>query len=95
MTRKDKIQHLLITYLLSYGSIELALPDGVKLGIGITQEAEDGSVVKQKDYCWVRTQRQNREVAIDSYNVGMNLKGQGNIILIDESEREEVNVSVV
>jgi hypothetical protein len=95
MTRKDKIQHLLITYLMSYGAIELSLPDGVLLKIGITQEGKDGSFVKQKDYCWVSTQRDDKEVAIDSYNVALNFRDQGNIILIDESGVEEVNVSVV
>jgi hypothetical protein len=96
MTRKDKIQHLLISYLLKHGSIELKLPDGIDLEIGITQEDKYGSLIKEKDYCWVVTKRCGKLVEIDSYNLGLNFLDEGGIILIDEDEVEDtININVV
>jgi hypothetical protein len=41
----SKIQHLLVSYLLKNGSIDLLLPDGIKLEIGIIQENSEGELV--------------------------------------------------
>jgi len=95
MTRKDKIQYLLISYLLKHGSIKLQLPDGVDLEIGITEEGFSGKKFKKQDYCWVITRREDREVELDSYNLGLNFLDEDSIILIDEDNVEEtINVSV-
>jgi hypothetical protein len=83
MTRKDKIQYLLITYLLNHGAIELQLPDGIELEIGITQEGKHG-ICKEKDYCWVVTSRGDRQAALDSYNLGLSFEEDNNIIFIDD-----------
>ena len=40
MNKKNKIQQLLITHLLEEGSIELKLPDGMVLELGITKEGD-------------------------------------------------------
>lgn len=96
MTRKDKIQYLLISYLLKHGSIKLQLPDGVDLEIGITQEGHDGEQFKNQEYCWVTTRREDRFVELDSYNLGLNFLDGGSIILIDDDEIEDtISVSVV
>ncbi len=39
MSRKDKIQHLLISHLLEEGTIQLALPDGMVVELGILKES--------------------------------------------------------
>ena len=62
MTRKDKIQHLLITHLLQEGEIELALPDGLRLELGITRENRHGDLEKCSDYCWLVASQQKRSV---------------------------------
>jgi len=70
MTRKDKIQNLLIRYLMTEGEIALALPDGMKLEVGVTKEGKQGSA-KQADYCWVQTSQDERATFIDSYSLHM------------------------
>lgn len=55
--RESKIQELVIKHLLSNGELQILLPDGLTLDIGITQEGKDGGLHKVKDYCWVIAQR--------------------------------------
>lgn len=66
----SKIQYLLISHLLSEGSIELTLPDGMIVELGITQEGKNG-LEKCDDYCWVIASQDNRSVSIDSFNLGL------------------------
>jgi hypothetical protein len=83
--KNSKIQSLLITHLLDQGAIELVLPDGLVLELGITQESEDGSLKKCDDYCWVIASQKDRSVSIDSYNLGLRFSRENaNILLEDE-----------
>lgn len=70
MSNKSKIQYLLITHLQKYGTIDLRLPDGVALEIGITEETKHGKV-KNEDYCWVLTKRDDRSTLLDRYSMRM------------------------
>jgi len=82
---KNKIQSLLVSHLLKHGQIELLLPDGVILEIGITQEGKDGEIVKKDDYCWVITSRNDRSANIDSYNLGLRFNDGENILVLEDS----------
>lgn len=82
---KNKIQSLLVSHLLKHGQIELLLPDGVTLEIGITQEGKDGEIVKKDDYCWVITSRDERSTSIDSYNLGLKFHDDANILVLEDS----------
>jgi hypothetical protein len=82
---KNKIQSLLVSHLLKHGQIELLLPDGVTLEIGITQEGKDGEIVKKDDYCWVITSREGRSTNIDSYNLGLRFSDAENILVLEDS----------
>lgn len=82
---KNKIQSLLVSHLLKHGQIELLLPDGVTLEIGITQEGKDGELVKKDDYCWVITSRDGRSTSIDSYNLGLRFNDAENILVLEDS----------
>ena len=100
MSSKGKIQHLLIDYLLKHGQIELLLPDGVVLEIGLTQEDESGGFVVKDDYCWVIATHKDRSAAIDPYNLGIRFSGDGkNLVLedrfIDQDGTEVTRVDVV
>jgi hypothetical protein len=78
MSSKGKIQHLLIDYLLKHGQIELLLPDGVVLEIGVTQEdATTGGFIVKDDYCWVIATHKDRSAALDPYNLGLRFSGDG------------------
>jgi len=92
MTRKDKIQCLLINYLLDHGSIALNLPDSMQVEIGITQEGKDGHYVKKNNYCWVVASKEDKWVEMDSYNLGLNFGERDGIILVDDADN---SVSVV
>ena len=84
MKKQNKIQALLVQHLLKYGQIELKLPDGVVLEIGVTQEGKDGEIEIKDDYCWVIAGRENRSVSMDSFNMGLRFEDQNDIIVFDD-----------
>ena len=85
MSRKNKIQYLLITYLREFGSIQLNLPDGVKLGIGVTQEDRRGNIIKSDDYCWVVASREDKTALLDSYNLGLSFADEKENIVVEHT----------
>lgn len=66
-----KLQYLLIKQLLDTGTVELVLPDGIHLEIGIMQEDEFGEKAKVDNYCYVVTTRQGKSAMLDTYNLGV------------------------
>jgi len=86
MTKKDKLQHMLISLLLEEGKISLNLPDGMTLDIGIVKENEKGEFIKDDNYCWLVASQKNRDVYIDSYNFGLKFEDSGRLILEDSNE---------
>jgi len=83
--KTNKIQALLINYLLKHGHIQLQLPDNVLLEIGITEEIEKGKIQKSDDYCWVIAKKENRAAVIDSYNLGIRFENEDKMILLDDT----------
>lgn len=81
---KNKIQSLLVEHLLKHGQIELILPDGVTLEIGLTQENQDGKLMIKDDYCWVIASQGGRATSIDSYNMGLRFEDSDRIIVFDD-----------
>lgn len=78
-----KLQHLLITQLLEDGRVELILPDGIVLEIGITQENKHGDQVKVDDYCYVVATRLDRSMVMDSYNLGLQFEKSDDTIVYE------------
>lgn len=68
--KAKKIQALLTNHLLKCGSIELLLPDGVTVEIGITKEGKHGTEIAN-DYCFVKASRDSNATLLDTYNVGL------------------------
>lgn len=87
--KKRKLQHLLIKQLMEHGSVELLLPDGVTLEIGIVQEDKNGDLVKADDYCYVVASRDDRTAMIDSYNLGLQFNDKGDNIIYEGSDVDE------
>jgi len=85
MTKKDKIQHLLITHLREEGHIELVLPDGIILEVGVTKEGRSGDLEKCDNYSWVIATQDDRTVSIDSYNLGLRFMKQDSRIVFEDS----------
>jgi len=81
---KNKIQSLLVTHLLKHGQIELILPDGVVVEIGVTQENSHGDLVSKKDYCWVVATREDRSACLDAYNLGVRFADDSRIIVLED-----------
>lgn len=77
---KNKLQRLLTEYLLKEGSLELALPSGMVLELGVTQENRYGDQEITPDYCWVVASHRGRSVTIDRYNLGLRYKGDGEMV---------------
>jgi hypothetical protein len=81
---QNKIQSLLVTHLLKHGQIEIKLPDGVILEIGVTQLTENGQLIKKDDYCWIIASRENRSASMDSYNMGLRFEDDKDIIVFED-----------
>ena len=79
-TTKNKLQQLFVEHLLKTGAVELALPNGMVLEVGVTQENKYGDLEITQDYCWVVASQKNRSVSIDSYNLGMRYTGEKEIV---------------
>jgi hypothetical protein len=79
-TTRSKIQRLFVDYLLKEGALELALPNGMVLEVGVTQENKYGDLEITPDYCWVVASQRNRSVSIDSYNLGIRYSGDKEIV---------------
>ena len=89
MTKKDKIQHLLISHLLENGQIELTLPNGLTLEVGITKEGRYGELELCDDYCWIIASQEDRSVCIDRYNLGLRFSDDDHKILVEDSEQKD------
>ena len=83
-SRALKLQYLLITQLLKKGVVELILPDGVTLEIGITQEDQFGDMHKEEDYCYVVASRDGKSVVLDSFNLGLQFEPEEHTIIYEE-----------
>lgn len=79
-----KLQCLLITELLQKGTVDLILPDGITLEIGIMQEDEDGNREKADNYCYVVATRGGRTASLDSYNVGVQYESDPDLIVCED-----------
>lgn len=74
----------MITQLLEEGSVQLILPDGVTLDIGILQEDKFGNLKKTDDYCYVVASRDGKTAMLDSYNLGLQYESNENAIVFEE-----------
>lgn len=83
MNSKSKIQSLLVTHLLKHGQIEIKLPDGMVLEIGVTQE-DDSEIKIVEDYCWVIASQKSRSVNLDSFNMGLRFEDEEDIIVFED-----------
>jgi hypothetical protein len=82
--KSRKLQYLLINQLLEKGSVQLLLPDGMRLDIGIVQEDEFGKIKKEEDYCYVVASRDGKTAMIDSYNVGVQYEEEKNTMVYED-----------
>lgn len=77
---RNKIQRLLVEYLMKEGAVQLALPSGMVLEVGITQENKYSEQEITPDYCWVVASQKNRSVCIDRYNLGVSYSGDTEMV---------------
>ncbi len=96
MTRTDKLQHLLITHLKEHGKVELVLPDGIMLEIGITQENGRGEIEidDDGDYCFVTAKRHDKSILIDSFNLALQFEDCPSTIIFEDNITDDVGMPV-
>lgn len=86
MSSKKNIQTLLIKHLIDEGHVELILPDGVRIEIGVTQEDNKGNVVNCiEDYCYVTVKRENVAFLVDSYAACLQYIEEKDTMLVEDS----------
>lgn len=79
-TTSSKIQRMFVEFLMKEGAVELALPNGMVLEVGITQENRYGDLEITPDYCWVVASHRDRSISMDNYNLGIRYKGDREIV---------------
>lgn len=89
MNASRKLQSLLIRQLLAEGTIQIILPDGVLLEIGITQEDQFGKTHKTDDYCYVVAKRDGKTIMLDSYNLGLQFDDEENTIIYEDESVDD------
>jgi hypothetical protein len=97
MTKVQKIQSLLIQHLLQEGHIQLTLPDGMVVEVGILQENREGKLEKTDDYCWLIASQKERTISMDSYNFGLTFPSESGKIIVEDStvNQEGQNICVL
>jgi hypothetical protein len=85
----NKLQYLLVSELLKNGSVELLLPDGITLQVGILQEDKMGDLRKAKDYCYVVATRDGKSTILDSYNLGLQFEAEEHTIIYEDEDLNE------
>lgn len=78
--KRNKIQQIFVEQLLKDGAVELVLPNGMVLEVGVTQENKYGDLEIIPDYCWVVASQKERSVSIDNYNLGLRYVGDKEIV---------------
>lgn len=84
MNRQSKIQSMVVQHLIRHGTLDIVLPDGILLEIGIVTTDKDGNKVKSDDYCYVSAERGGRRTLLDSYNAGLTYQEDSESLLFEE-----------
>jgi hypothetical protein len=84
-----KLQYLIISQLLEEGSVQLILPDGMTLDIGILQEDKNGEMKKADDYCYIVASRGDRKAILDSYNLGLQFQANPDIMIFEDETSDD------
>ena len=84
-----RLQYLIITQLLEEGSVQLILPDGVTLDIGILQEDKNGELKKSEDYCYIVASRGDRKAMLDSYNMGLQFESDPDTMIFEDETADD------
>lgn len=90
----NKLQYLLIKQLLKEGTVELLLPDGITLEIGITQEDKYGEIKKADNYCYVVASRDGKSILLDTYNLGLRFEDEKDILIYEDADLNDDGVVV-
>jgi len=85
MTKRDRIQHLLISHLLEEGQIAINLPNGFVLEVGVTKENKNGDLEKTDDYCWAIVSDKDRVISMDSFNLGLRFADDETKFIFEDS----------
>lgn len=98
-SKAKKIQHLLTTHLLDNGTINLLLPDGVQLEIGIVKETKHGTEISD-DYCFVKASRDGSSTLLDTFKSELEFEDRESTIIcvdsdIDKTGRKVKRVEII
>jgi hypothetical protein len=94
MNKQSKIQSLIIKHLMDHGTLDILLPDGIVLEIGITQTDKNGDTVKSDDYCYVVAARDNKKTLLDSYNLGLSFTDKPDTIVFEDRGHDEQGLPI-
>jgi hypothetical protein len=76
----SRVQRLFVELLMKEGALELALPNGTVLEVGVTQENETGDLEITPGYCWIVASQKGRSISMDNYNLGIRYSGNKEMV---------------
>jgi hypothetical protein len=94
-TTSAKIQQMFVEFLMREGAVELALPNGVVLEIGVTQENRYGDLEITPDYCWIVASQDDRSISMDNYNLGIRYTGDEMVCEYSMPSADGTNINVL
>lgn len=82
-SKKSKIQSLIIKHLLDHGSLDIMLPDGIVLEIGVSKI---GKPCRDDDfdYSYVAATQGDRSVVLDRFSLGMSFEDKDDSIVLED-----------
>lgn len=79
-TTKGTIQRMFTEFLMREGAVEIILPNGMILEVGVTQENKYGDMEITPDYCWIVASQRNKSISMDNYNLGIRYSGDKEMV---------------
>lgn len=82
---QNKVQELFTKFLLKNGTVDIVLPDGIKVQFGILQEGEDGKLIKVDDYAWMIASHKDKTIYMNSYDYGLYFEEGSNKVVLEDT----------
>lgn len=95
-TTKNKVQQMFVETLMRDGALELVLPNGMVLEVGVTQENKYGDLEITPDYCWIVATQRDRSISMDNYNLGIRYVGDKDMVCeYSMLSKDGININIL
>lgn len=89
--REAKIQALVVEHLLSGQELNITLPTGFEIELGLSNSFRRAQKL-QEDYCYVKVSNGDRNIFMDTFNQALEYKSNDGKIVFVEDNRSDSQV---